>query len=112
MASIPGDFFTPESMLTLVGATSITTIVTNSCRYAFNWNPKWFGLAIALVISLTGVILTDKPAPLNFFMGLINGFLIYASATGIMALSGNRPVKTTKTKSTGASVRRFWEKWY
>jgi zinc transporter ZupT len=109
MAALPGDFFTPESMLTLAGATLITTVITNTCQHVFNWNPKWFGLLIALLIAVVGVLMTDSPKLINFFMGIINGFLIYASSTGIMQMAGTGP---DRTKGSGKPGRRFWDKWY
>ena len=109
MATVPHEFFTPESMLTLAGATLITTVITNTCQHVFNWNPKWFGLLIALVIVIAGVQLTDNPKFINYFMGIINGFLVYASATGIMQMAGAQPVRT---KDSAARKKRFWDKWY
>jgi len=109
MAAVPSDFFTPESMLTLAGATLIATVVTNTVQHVFNWNPKWFGLLIALIIALVGVFMTDSPKFVNYFMGVINGFLIYASSTGIMQMAGTEP---ERTKGAGKPRRRFWDKWY
>lgn len=109
MAAVPSEFFTPESMLTLAGATLIVTVVTNTCQHVFNWNPRWFGLLIAFVIAMVGVVLTDNPKFINYFMGVINGFLIYASATGIMQMAGTQP---DRTKGAGKAKRKFWDKWY
>ncbi len=111
---IPNEFFTVESMLTLAGATLITTVVTNSVQYAFSWNPKWFGLAIAMIIALAGVILTSDSKLLDFLIGIVNGFFIYANSTGIMQMAGN-PAGLEATGTTGVSAeykRRFMDKWY
>jgi hypothetical protein len=112
MATIPSDFFTPASMLTLAGATLITTVITNSCQHAFNWNPKWLGLVVGIVIGIIGVLLTENPKFVNYFMGIINGFLIYASATGIMQMGGTPAPQTGTVEKALQSRRKFWNNWY
>jgi hypothetical protein len=111
---IPNEFFTVESLLTLAGATLITTVITNAIQYAFSWNPKWFGLAIAMIIAIIGVILTPEYRPVDFFIGLINGFFIYANSTGIMQMAGNpQRLKTAGTAGETAKQKRgFLDKWY
>ena len=111
--TIPSDFFTPESMITLAGATVITTVITNSCQHVLNWNPKWFGLAVAIVITVAGVFFTTDAKPLNYFMSVINGFMVYASATGIMQMIGNPVQQSDLTpRSFRDPRRRFINKWY
>ena len=111
---IPNEFFTVESLLTLAGATLITTVVTNAIQYAFSWNPKWFGLAIAMIIALVGVILTPEYQPLDFLIGIINGFFVYANSTGIMQMAGNpQKVEVAGTAGKAAKqIRSFMDKWY
>jgi hypothetical protein len=111
--TIPSDLFTPESMFTLAGATVITTLVTDSFQHAFNWNPKWLGLIVAIFINVAGVAFSTDPKPVNYFVGIINGFLVYASATGIMQMTGTTP-PPSGTKSIGLKEirRRFPNKWY
>lgn len=66
--TIPSEFFTPESIFTLAGATVITTVITNSCQHVFKWNPKWFGLVVAIVITVAGVFFLTSTMrhPKNF----------------------------------------------
>lgn len=110
---IPNEFFTVESLLTLAGATLITTIITNTVQYAFSWNPKWFGLVIAMIIAMVGVFLSSGYKPLDFFIGIINGFFIYANSTGIMQMAGNsRSIAAEKTVDSEKQGRRFLDKWY
>lgn len=110
--AIPSDLFTPESMLTLAGATVMTTVITNSFQYAFNWNPRWFGLVIAMIIAIVGVVLTGDAKFINYFVGVINGFLIYASSTGIMEMAGSKAPQPGPTGLTDRPGRRFMDKWY
>lgn len=59
---LPKEFFTIQSMLTLTGATGATFVIANGCQRAFNFNPRWFALVIAQVISLVGVLTIGKGA--------------------------------------------------
>ena len=90
---IPEEFFTLQSMLTLTGATGATFVVSNGLQKAFNFNPKWLALAIALVISLFGVYASHgEGAPhlvSDYFVGVINGFLIYCTAAGATHIAGD-----------------------
>ncbi len=90
--TIPSEFFTPESIFTLAGATVITTVITNSCQHVFKWNPKWFGLVVAIVITVAGV---------------------FASAAGIMQMIGN-PVQPSDStpRSFRDPRRRFLNQWF
>ena len=111
---MPEEFFTAESMLTLAGASLITMVITNSVQHAFNFNPKWFGLAIAFIVSITGVILVGNYTVVTFIIGIFNGFLIYASSTGIMQMAGTSIESTTAKSMAGdpGIKRKFWNKWY
>lgn len=118
MAALPSEFFSSESILSLAGATLITTVITNSCQHAFNWNPKWLGLIVGIVIAVVGVVFTESPQPVNYIMGFFNGFLIYANATGIMQMAGKSAPDPTPTRGDGLESfkpvinRRFNHKWY
>jgi hypothetical protein len=52
---LPNEFFTLQSMLTLTGSTGIVFVVANGLKVAFDWHPKWLGLALAEMISVFGV---------------------------------------------------------
>jgi hypothetical protein len=111
--TIPSDLFTPSSMFTLAGATVITTVITNSCQHAFNWNPKWLGLIVAIIVTVAGAFFTSDAKPVNYFMGLINGFLVYASSTGIMQMVGTPSSPDVTTRAALTKIRRsFMNQWY
>ena len=117
MAALPSEFFSSESILTLAGATLLTTVITNSCQHAFNWNPKWLGLVVGMIIAIVGVAFTESPSPVNFVMGFFNGFLVYANATGIMQMAGKSATDRSQNnneglESFGPLKRRFSQKWY
>lgn len=87
---IPKEFFTLQSMLTLSGATGVTYLICNGLQRAFNFKPAWLGLVVAVTISLFGVSQTSANKPVDYFVGIINGFLIYCAAAGGTELTVNR----------------------
>lgn len=111
---MPEQFFTAESMLTLAGATAITMIITNSMQHAFNFNPKWFGFVIAFLISIAGVIVIGDHTVAAYFIGVINGFFIYANSAGIMQMAGNQNGQPSRDTMAGSvdKRRKFFDRWY
>ncbi|MEZ5069631.1 MAG: hypothetical protein R2751_01345 [Bacteroidales bacterium] len=119
---MPESFFTQETILTLTGASMITLVITNTVHYVFNFNPRWFGLGISLLLSFTGVVLVGEHTVFAYFVGLLNGFLIYASATGLMQMvgrkggastvSGESSLRDGKPADQGTAARRFLDAWY
>jgi hypothetical protein len=84
---LPNEFFTLQSMLTLTGSTGIVFVVANGLKVAFNWNAKWLGLALSELISIFGVAFTGGHG-LDYFIGVINGFLIFSAAAGVSSMGG------------------------
>jgi len=116
VAELPKEFFTLQSVLTLGGATGATFLIANGLQRAFDFNPKWLALAIALVLSLFGVYFTGG-AGSDYFIGVINGFLIYATTVGATTTFGSPP-PTTSSHQDGRDAlprhirRRFLSRWY
>ena len=84
---LPNEFFTLQSMLTLTGATGIVFVVANGLKVAFDFSPKWLGLALAEAIALLGVAFSGGHG-LDYFIGVINGFLIFSAAAGVSSMGG------------------------
>ena len=116
---LPKEFFTIQSMLTLTGATGATFVIANGCQRAFNFNPRWFALAVAQVISLVGVLTVGKGAA-DFFVGIVNGFLIYCTTIGATSMVGSPPPEAARPRGAAAaphpqdsSLRRgFLTRWF
>jgi len=110
--SIPKEFFTLQSMLTLTGATGATYVIANGCQSAFNFNPRWLALAIAQAISLFGVHATQGSGS-DYFVGVVNGFLIYCTAAGATSITG-RPSRSTSRETAGGAApkRTFFQSWF
>jgi hypothetical protein len=116
---LPKEFFTLQSMLTLTGATGATFVISNGCQRAFNFNPRWLALAVALVISLFGVINVGKGAG-DYFVGIVNGFLIYCTTVGATSMVGAPPPEAAIARGAGDAAHRqnpparrgFLTRWY
>jgi hypothetical protein len=92
------EFFTPQSILTLTGATGAVYVVTSGLQHAFSWNPRWFGLALSLLIALVGTYATQPHLVASYLVAVVNGFLIYCTAVGVNSI--------TSTPRDSAAVAR------
>lgn len=130
--AVQNDFFTLQSLATFAGAVGATTVVANGCQRAFNFNPSWFALALAEVICVAVVFIshTDAgnaitPPASDYFVAVINGFLVYCSASGATRALDNTvgagPTPTASATERGDSTRdmvdsrprrRFLSPWF
>jgi hypothetical protein len=117
---IPNEFFTPQSMLTLTGATGIVFVVTNGLKVAFDFDPKWLGLALSELVAVLGVVVSGGRG-VDYFIGVINGFLIFSAAAGVSSMGGAAAptskgvVVDAAAPRTGAVTgrrRRFVSSWF
>jgi hypothetical protein len=114
---LPSEFFTLQSMLTLTGATGVVFVISNSIQRVFDFNPKWLALLIAQILAIVGVIMTKQTAVSDFFIGIVNGFLIYSTAVGANQITGNpgpqnNVARGHMTTSKQTNERRFNSKWF
>jgi hypothetical protein len=120
------DFFTMQSLETLAGTVAATTFVVNGLRHAFNFNPAWLGLVVAEVVCLGTVYFTSGasgPLGSNYFVAIINGFFVFASAAGSTAAVGaagstaavgaaGQNGRDEDPRGAGPPSRRFWAPWF
>ena len=118
LMDLPKEFFTPQTMLTLTGATGATFVIANGLQRAFDFNPKWLALVIAVSICQFGVFTTGGGA-IDYFVGVVNGFLVYCTAAGATGLAGSRDLQAQAnaggfgTRSASALYpRRFLSRWW
>lgn len=119
-SQLPNEFFTLQSMLTLTGATGIVFVIANGLKVALDFNPKWLGLAISEIVAVLGVIFSGGHG-LDYFIGVINGFLIFSAAAGASSMGGVQ-APTSKGIVTDAAAlkkgevpnrrRRFVSSWF
>ena len=117
---LPNEFFTLQSMLTLTGATGIVFVVANGLKVAFDFNPKWLGLALSELIAVLGVVFSGGHG-LDYFIGVINGFLIFSAAAGVSSMGGSAAPSSKgmvadagalRKGETPSRKRRFFSSWF
>ncbi len=82
--ALPTELFTWASLGTFTGLTGATVVVTNTAARAFDWSPRWLGLAIALVLCI-GLAVANKSPLVDYLLALLNGCLVYLTAGGASA---------------------------
>ncbi|HET7506317.1 MAG TPA: hypothetical protein VFK02_35100 [Kofleriaceae bacterium] len=124
---MPSDFhdlFTWTSLATLGGGAAATFFVSNALQKAFNFNPKWLALVIAEAIAVV-VALSPGFSVERLVTGVINGFVIYAAATGgtsiASAVTAKAPAPPAPTEAAAARAlpakaeqprRKFFAGWW
>jgi hypothetical protein len=111
---LPKEFFTPQSVATLSGATAITYVISSTIQSVFNFNPRWLALLIALGVSGLGVW-SAKGGPQEYLFGVFNGCLVYLTAVGVSAVSGkssSQPGATRGGFAPPARMRSFRTSWW
>jgi hypothetical protein len=103
---VQNDFFTLQSLATFAGAVGATVVIANGLQRAFNFNPAWIGLVIAEIICIATVWFTyhgiEEGTTIiysDFFVAVVNGFLVFCSAAGSSAL-GSKAVGTSESGAT------------
>jgi len=120
---LPKDFYTVQSMLTLSGSAGATFVVCNGLQRALDFNPRWLALAVAQVVVLGGVYFSQNTAAVDYFIGVINGFLVFCTAAGATnalgspagqgAVARSGPSRTGhKVNSAHTPKRRFLTSWF
>ncbi|HEV3076139.1 MAG TPA: hypothetical protein VHB47_17090 [Thermoanaerobaculia bacterium] len=87
--ALPKEFFTPESMFTLAGASGSTFVICNSLQKAFDFNPRWLALLVAQAVVLVGTASSGANAVPDYLVGVVNGFLVYLTAAGGTSAAGS-----------------------
>lgn len=116
---LPDQFYTLQSMLTLAGSTGATFVICNGLQRAFDFNPRWLALAVSMALVLIGTYFSGKTAAVEYFIGFINGFLVYCTAAGATAIGGGGgggggPVARGAAEAVHPLVtrRRFLSPWF
>jgi hypothetical protein len=73
------------SLGTIGGLTLATTAVTNGLARAFEWQPRWLGLIVSLLVCLATAFFDGTIAGVNLFLAVLNGFVVYLAAAGTSA---------------------------
>jgi uncharacterized membrane protein YjjP (DUF1212 family) len=110
---LPNEFFTVNSFATLAGATAIVWVSTSVIKFLLDGKiqVKWIAFVLSELVSFLGAFyLTAPPEKISLvvraLIALINGFLIFATALGLNAIT---------TKPDGEAVpgkkKPYWARW-
>lgn len=119
------EFYTLTTLGTLAGASGATVAVTNALKNAVGISVKWLGLLVAQVVCL-GVLAASGPTHASdWFIAILNGFLVYATAAGATSVgaaatgSETGPDATARSGKVGSSAQPapsgkagFWSPWF
>jgi hypothetical protein len=106
--TLPQEFFSLASTQTFLGMSSATFIVCSGIQKAFNFQPKWLALIVALALSTWGTFQRLDSQPSDIVVAVVNGFLIYLTALGGSSLGGRlqRPRRSTRSAATRARLNK------
>jgi hypothetical protein len=112
----PSDLFTWTSLGTLTGLTGATVVVTNTAARAFGWTPKWFGLAVALVLCV-GLAAVRTSSIEEYVLAFLNACLVYltaagASSAGAAAVSPPNAGGALESSGGEAQPPTFFHRWF
>ena len=82
-----------------------------------NFNPKWLGLVLSIVLGLVGASTPAAPTYVDYLIGLLNGCLIYCTAVGINTIGAEPDESTLVSKGAGGAneggeKRNFRSRWF
>lgn len=124
---MPTEFFTAGTMLTLIGGSSAVLVVSNTFQQLTNRDPRWVAFALSVLFSFIGTFQALPPDTgfrlLNGLVALINGCLLFCTATGINVAAGkpspsvvaqsSREDPEASVKSSPLAPARSWgTRWF
>jgi hypothetical protein len=83
--ALPLQLLDLATLSTIGGQVVATTAVTNGLARAFNWQPRWLGLVVALLSCGTTTYLSSPGAGNDWFLAVLNAFVVYFAAAGTSA---------------------------
>jgi hypothetical protein len=130
--SDPKALLTVASLLTLTGLATAVLVVVNGIRKATGWSRPWFGLVLAVGLSIfvefslePQTVQTGQSWMVRALLAILNGFLVFmtalggneaATATQGPALSGSSNLGILPTDGGGGlritESRPFFQSWF
>jgi hypothetical protein len=87
------DFYTWATLTTLAGATAATFVVGLVAGFLLgDAGKKWAALVAALAICIGALLIAgpEQPSSLDWFIAILNGLLVFASALGFNQMAVSR----------------------
>jgi hypothetical protein len=105
------ELLTATDLTTLIGASFAVALVGNVSQYAFNWNPRWLGLIVALLLPLIILAGAERRELVDWIVAFFRGLQVYATAVGITSIAG-REKPIVERGGRDSSARVFWTRWF
>jgi len=102
------ELFSWQMLATVAGGALATALVANGLAATLGWDARWIGLLVALVISVLATGFTVGWTAEALGLALVNGFMIYAAATGGNAVMAGRQRPAIRM----VGERPFWYPWW
>jgi len=103
---VSDDLYNPGPLLTFEGAAIAVLTASGAIGHALEFNPKWLGLVIALVIPLGGLLLLPDDSEVFrnkrsavVLVALFHGLVIYNLSVGLNAIHQAIPVASASKAS-------------
>jgi hypothetical protein len=116
------ELFTLTTLSTFAGATAATLVVGNTLQSVFNLSAKWVSLVVAEAILLLVAFFTGTTEVSGYFVGVLNGCLVYSSAVGLNTMTSkprpSNPPAARSANETGPPSRptvprrAFFSRWW
>ncbi len=104
------------TLSSLTGSSVAVLLAGNVAQYVFNWNPRWFGLAVACVISVSVTVSAQHAAAIDWVVCMLRAFQIYAAAVGLATVTAPRSLKhrvsQASSKQSQSAQKKFLTSWY
>jgi hypothetical protein len=106
------EFYTWDTIASFAGAVAVALLIPNVIAWLFpkfDGYQKYAGLAITLAISLLIAYRSPDTDPIKYFVGVVNGFVLYGAAYGANSQLALRVVR--RMRDLDDNRRPFWLDW-
>lgn len=104
------------TLSSLTGSSVAVLLAGNVAQYVFNWNPRWFGLAVACMISISVTLTTQHASAIDWVVCMLRTFQIYATAVGLATVTAPKSlrhrVSPASSKQSQPAQKKFLTSWY
>lgn len=105
------------TLSSLTGSSVAVLLAGNVAQYVFNWNPRWFGLAVACVISIAVTVSAQHYSTIDWVVCVLRAFQIYAAAVGLATVTAPKSQKHrishhASSKESPSVQKKFLTNWF
>jgi hypothetical protein len=111
---MPNEFFTLAFLASFAGAVLAVTVVTSALGYLFptlGERLKYVAAALSIIL-MVFLAWTQKVAPAEYVLAVLNGFVVFLAAVGVNTTT-TRPALPPIVAEADAVMeqKRLWRRW-